>query len=412
MYLKQRFHKFYPTQFQGITAGAANSPLLGTTQKWPIDRTWPIEEIIIAIDFTVNTGGLTLAPAAATTPDGFDNILTLLQHVNLSTNNGIQPRSVVDCNGVALLEFATLTQIGVDWPTQYLIAASQGTTLAAGNYRLKYRIPLVETWIGEPLRSRMYLPVHTYPQDPVLTLTFQNAATMYTAGNINSVIAEVQLIRRQPTAASEAALAATGKKVGLTNPTGYIDWDLIETPFSVAPGISTEQRFPLPLPGLYANLMFRHYLGGATVTRKEIDTGATGTSFGNEGRWRIESGSVVDREWRWHDLQTLAEMQQSANALIPSSGTLTFATFGGAVGASGVANAKPAASVLINYLTDGFSGDNATELGSALDCNTPANSGLKMELVGTPANVATNASYLFTMGRRYFGNLSGWQTFS
>jgi hypothetical protein len=158
--------------------------------------------------------------------------------------------------------------------------------------------------------------------------------------------------------------------------------------------------------------MFRHYLGGATVTRKEIDTGATGTSFGNEGRWRIESGSVVDREWRWHDLQTLAEMQQSANALITSTGTLTFATFGGAVGASGVANAKPAASVLINYLTDGFSGDNATELGSALDCNTPANSGLKMELVGTPANVATNASYLFTMGRRYFGNLSGWQTFS
>jgi len=121
---------------------------------------------------------------------------------------------------------------------------------------------------------------------------------------------------------------------------------------------------------------------------------------------------VVDREWRWHDLQTLAEMQQSANALITSTGTLTFATFGGAVGASGVANAKPAASVLINYLTDGFSGDNATELGSALDCNTPANSGLKMELVGTPANVATNASYLFTMGRRYFGNLSGWQTFS
>ena len=411
MFLKQRFNKFYPTQFSGSSAGATNSPLLGTTQKWTIDRTWPIEEIWITVNFVVNTGGLTMAPASATTPDMYDNILTLLQHVNLSVNNGIQPRSVVDCNGIALIEYATLTQIGVDGNTQMLIAWGQGTSLLAGNYRITYRLPLVEPWIGEPLRSRMYLPVHTYPQDPVLTLSFQSATNMYTVGNINNVNTEILLIRRQPTAASEAALAADAKKRGLTNPTGYIDWDLIETPFSVAPGISTEQRFPLPLPGAYANLMFRHYLGGANVTRKPIDYLATGASFGNEIRWRIESGSVVDREWRWHDLAALCQYQQAANCFLAGGATVSYPSIG-ILGADGIVNGKPPVSVLLNYLTDGMSGDNAIELGSLLDCNTPANTGLKMELVGTPVNVATNASYLYVMGRRYFGNLAGWQAFS
>jgi hypothetical protein len=244
----------------------------------------------------------------------------------------------------------------------------------------------------------------------VLSLTFQNAANIYSAGNINSVSAEVLLVRRQPTAQSEAVLQKDAQRRGLTNPNGYIDFDLIETPFSIAPGIGTEQRFALPIPGSYANLMFRHYLGGATVTRKEIDNGATGTSFGNEGRWRIESGLVVDREFRWKDLQTIGEYMQNKVAIIPSSGTVTQGWIGGGIPSG--QGFRYANSCYLNYLLNTLSGDNATELGSVLDCNTPANSGLKMELVGTPTNVATNASYLKVMGRRYFGNLSDWQVFA
>ena len=409
MYLPQRFNFFTPSQFQGSASGANNSPLLGTTQKWQIDRTWPIEEILLHVNFTVNTGGLTLA-ATPQTPDAFDNILTLVQHVNLSVNDGVQPRSVIDCNGVSLLEYATLTSLNVDNATQFLIASSQGTSLAAGNYTLTYRVPMVEPWIGEPLRSRMYLPVHLYPQDPVLTLQFQQATQIYSAGNINMVGVEIQLIRRQPTQQSEAFLAADGKRRGLTNPSGYINFDLIETPFSVAPGIGTEQRFPLPIPGEYANLMFRHYLGGTNITRKEIDNGATGTSFGNEGRWRLETGSVVQREWRWKQLRQLCELSKPGTLAIPSTGTLTTGVVAGKFGSGqgfGYAN-----SVMHNFLTDGLSGDNGTELGSLLDCNAPAASGLKMEIIGTPASVATNASYLYVMGRRYFGNLSGWSAFA
>ena len=409
MYLKQKFNKFYPQNFVDTQTGAANSKLLGTTQKFAIDRTWPIEEIFFTVNFVVNTGGLTLV-TSPTTPDQFDNILTLAQHFNLSVNDGRQPRSVVDCDGVALLEYATLNGVNIDHATLLLAAYQQQTTLPAGNYRLTYRIPIVEPWIGEPLRSRMYLPAHLYPQDPVLAVTFQNAANIYSAGNINSVTCEILLVRRQPTSQSEAVLQADAKKRGLTNPSGYIDFDLIETPFSVAPGIGTEQRFQLPIPGQYANLMFRHYLGGSAVTRKEIDNGATGTSFANEMRWRIESGLVVDREFRWKDLQTMAEYNQAKNAVIPSTGTITQGWIGGGIPSG--QGFRYANSSYLNYLLNGLSGDNATELGSLLDCNTPANSGLKMELVGTPTSVATNATYLKVMGRRYFGNLAGWQTFA
>ena len=426
MFLEQRINYFQPNQFTGTTSGAANSPLLGTTQKFQIDRTWPIEEIVLMLNFVVNTGGLTLVASPAT-PDQFDNILQIVQHVNLATNDGKQPRSVVDSSGVGLLEHASLMGFSLEQSTQLLAAYSQTGSLPAGNYTLVYRIPMVEPWIGEPLRSRFYLPVHTYPQDPVLTLQFQTASNIYSAGNINSVSVEVQLVRRLVTQASEAALAADAKARGLTNLSGYIDWDLIETPFTVAPGISTEQRFPLPIPGEYANIVFRHYLGGSTVARKEIDNGATGTSFGNENRWRLETGQVVQREWRWRHLRTLNDFSRPLNAALMPGGFVASTSAGSpTVQLQGLplvyglpAGAIPSGQsfrysncVALNFLTDGLSGDNATEMGSCLNCNFPSTNGLKMEVIGTPTNVATNASYLYAIGRRYFGNLAGWSAFS
>jgi hypothetical protein len=419
MILQQRHNMFFPPQFVGSVSGANNSPLLGQTQKFQIDRSYPIEEIRVHVNFTVNTGGLTL-PTSPTTTDAYDNVLTLLQHVNLSVNDGKQPRSVVDCDGIALLEYQLAAGVNVDRGTGEVMAYSQTTTLPAGNYKLVYRIPLVETWIGEPLRTQMYLPVHTYPQDPVLTLQFQNATNMYSAGNINFVSAEIQLVRRVPTLASEKYV----KTKIASNPNGYIDFDLIETQFAIPVGTSSETRLALPIPGQYATLLCRHYLGGSAITRKEIDNGATGTSFGNENRWRLESAQVTIREWRWKHLLAELQMNQPGVAILnpavfvaaTSAGSPTTAlqnqqpifgrAGGGIPSGSGFDYAN---SVLLNFLTDGMSGDDAVELGSLLDCNTPANAGLKMEIVGTPTNVATNASYLKILGRRFFGQLANWQ---
>lgn len=423
MFLPQRFNILRPQGFTNNVGGAANTTLLGTTIKCQLPRTWPLEDIIIRANFTVNTGGLTLVASPAT-PDQYDNILQLVQHVNLNVNNGIQPRSAVDCSGVALLEYAEHEQCNIDLGTQLLMCLSQSGTIPAGNYTITYRIPCVDDSIGEPLRSRLYLPIHTYPQDPILTLTLQNAATIYSAGNINAMFIEVLLIGRQVTPNSEKILQGTKA----TNPNGYIDWDLIETAFVIPVGTSAQQRFAIPLPGSYCNLLFRHYLGGATMTRKEIDNGATGSSFGNENLWDIETASNAIRQWNWQQLRATSESSQTKNILLNS----LFASTAAGAYTSGTSLAAwqnwflpfaggsiPAAqgfrygnSCWLDFLTDGRSEDVAQELGSVLDCNTPANTGLKMEIVGIPTNVATNASQLAVIGRRLFGDISRWQTFA
>jgi hypothetical protein len=408
--------------------------MLGTTQKWPIDRTWPIEEIVLHVGFTVTTA---LVPQASpASPDQFDSVLQLLQKINLSVNDGKQPRSVVDSTGIGLLEYCQKVGLNLDEPTQRVSAmvspqvGSEGTNAAAlglqvGCYEMTYRIPMVHPWIGEPLRTRMYLPAHIYPQDPVLSLTFQSAANMYSSGVIGAIYVDVELIRRVPTAASESVL----QKSAGSNPNGYIDWDLIETPFGIAPGLSGEQRFPLPIPGAYTDLVFRQYLGGSPVTRSPIDASGIGNTvalgFGAETRWRLESGLVVIREWRWKHLRALNDFSspfmpvEFAETL--SSGTLTrYSLQTGNIGAGAqmamsggvVTNFRSAVSSCFNFLSDGLSGDNCIELGSVLDCNTPANNGLKMELIGSVASVATNGSQLSVIGRRLFGNLSRWQKFA
>jgi hypothetical protein len=83
MFLPQRFNKFTPAVFTGTASGANNSSLLGTTQKFALPRTWPIEDIWVRVNFTVNTGGLTLVTSPQT-PDAYDNILQLVSHINPS----------------------------------------------------------------------------------------------------------------------------------------------------------------------------------------------------------------------------------------------------------------------------------------------------------------------------------------
>jgi hypothetical protein len=423
MLLPQRFNVIQPQGWTNNAGGANNATLLGTTLKTALPRTFPLEDIWIRVNFTVNTGGLTLV-ASPTTPDQYDNILQLAQHINLQVNNGIQPRSTVDCSGVALLEYLEHEQCNIDLGTQAMMIASQTGSLPAGNYTIMYRIPCVDDSIGEPLRSRLYLPIHTYPQDPILSVTIQNAATMYSAGNINALYVDVLLIGRQVTPQSEAVL----QKTACTNPNGYIDWDLIETPFVIPVGSAAQIRIAIPLPGSYCNLLFRHYLGGATITRKEVDNGATGSSFGNENLWDIETAANAIRQWRWQHLRSLSEASQTktlqgsnlfgstasgsytGGTLIGTLQNLVLPFAGGSIPAG--QGMRYANSCFLDFLTDGKSEDVARELGSVLDCNTPANTGLKMEIVGTPTNVSTNSSQLNIFGRRIFGDISDWQQFA
>lgn len=399
MYLPIQVAKFYPPQFNLASAGC-----LGTTQKMAVDRTYPIDHIELTVDFTVGTA-LTLAPATAQTNDALDNILTMVKHVNLSINDNGRIRSVVDADGVRLLEYCSLTGLNLDSSTLNLVAASQTTTLAANSaYTLTYFIPCAEIMVGEPLRSRLGLPVHNYTQDPILTLQFQSLANIASAGTITNFSVGVGLVRKVITAASEAQL----QKTAGTRPDGYVDWDLIETPFTVAPGVSGEQRFPLPLTGAYLNLLISSYLGGTNITRNVLDFAGIGDTiahgFSAEERWRIESGLNVKKEWRMKDLRAMNDRSRVLNG----TGQTTSPTIGGNL--LGSTNFRSASSVLHDFLRDGISGDSADELGSVLDCNLGAS--LKMEIITKVASVATNASTLTVCGRRLFGDLSKWQSIS
>jgi len=439
-YLEQRINFFNPPQFN-----LATNTILGTAQRWSIDRTWPIEEIYICVNYDVTTGFTTTSP---TTPDMYDNILALLQRVTLEVNDGRQPRKVVDVSGVGLLEYASQVgwNLSAETLTQVAISNNIVGALAVpvGVYQQVYRIPCTNPLIGEPLRSRLYLPVHTYPQDPVLTLQFNSMAGMGapSTGAIGTIRVDVVLIRRLPTPESEAYLRATGAagKYPLTNPSGYIDWDLIETPYSIPLGTATEQRLAIATPGNYINGLVRQYKGGAALTRNktiDVDVGDTiANNLGLETKWRLETGGTVVKEFRWKHLRFMNDQTRPATPLtaltavaptlptptnqgfvaIASAGSPTIQLSNQAINFPGgmqaaTANYRAATSVMLNFITDGVSGEVGNELGSLLDCNTPANNGLKMELIGTPASVATNPSVLFWCGHRLFGDIRKFQAF-
>jgi hypothetical protein len=384
MMFEQKQNPFYPAVLApGTTA------LLGSQVRVSFDRTWPIEEIHFYVDVTCGATGPTLS--------GVDNVMGIVKRFQLNIDDGVQRRTVVDASGIGMLEYVSQVAGNLDSATLEVIRLAQGSSIANNQkFRICYRIPLVNPMIGEPLRSQMLLPVNNYAQDPVLLVDFESSANMCSAGSFSVVAAHYVLIRREVSEGFNDKLLAIEKAGGI----GYVPFDLLENPFSVPLSSAAQIRIPIPTPGMYQNLLFRQYLGGATVTRDVIDQT---TTLGSETEWRLESGNVPKRLWRWKHLQTMNQWSRPLNVLSQTSSP----AIGGSV-ASGTSY-QPASSVMIDFLSDGLTGDTATELGSLLDCNLPAKAGLKMEVIGTPASVATNASVIYVMGHRLFGDLAKFQ---
>jgi hypothetical protein len=413
MMLLNRLNFFQPQAFN-----VASSGIWGTTQKVTIDRSWPLEEIVLIVNAKLNSTALT--KTAATTVNLLDGIAGAIKRVNLSVNDPIagRPRTVVDFSGAGLLEYAQLTGLNLDTATLEAIRTHNTTAgiAASSQIQITYRIPLVHPLIADPLRTRMLLPVHLYQQDPVLTVDFASSASGTEIGTGGSPLfdtavsssCELLLLRRNISASLDAQIQKTG---------GYIESDLLEFPFTFGVGVSGEQRVPLNLPGYYLNVLQRQYLGGTNFTRAEIDQT---TTLGSESRWRLETGGSVIREWRWKHLRKINEWSQpraGLNSTITfvaptSAGSPTVALNPGFFPGSGAATSTnlyfPAATTMLDFLTDGL--DSANELGSVLDCYTPASRGLKMEIIGPIASVSSNSSVLYVGGHRITSpDISQWQ---
>ena len=376
MVSRQRKQVMNPPLLQGVQ-------ILGTEIKTPVDRSFPIEEMIVIVSGTVGAAALVL-----TQPDG---ILGIIKKLNFSANDGSVPRNIVDFTGVGLLEYASNAGLNLDHATLEMVRFQTTATNipANSNFRIAYRVPLVHPMIQEPLRARMVLPCHKWDQDMVLSLTIAGATEIASAGTLSGLSVEIVLVRRVVSVSLDADILATG---------GYIPFDLIEQPFTIGVGVSGEQRIQIQAPGSYANLQLRCYKGGAVVTRDVVDAV---TTLGNETKWRLESGGSADREFRFKHEQIFNEYSRPKNAL-----SLTGSPSMGGVQA---ANALflPAGSIMLDFLGDGL--NDANELGSILDLNLPQRSGLKMELVGAVANSATNGHTIYYGGHRFYGDLSPWQ---
>ena len=375
-----------PPRFETLTPATLNlagSAVLGTTVPIELTRVWPIEEIFVTFTVTAGATGPTLA--------GCDNILGLVKNFTLEVNDGVQPRNLINTSGVGLLEYASQVGLNLDRATLATVALSQGATIPNNQiFRLTYRIPVVHPMIAEPLRTRMLMPCHTWSQNLNLKITFEQAANMYSAGTLAGIATEILIVRRQMDSATTDSIIKTG---------GFINFDLIETPYTVPVGSGGVARFKIPSPGSYAGLLIRTYKGAATVVRDTIDAV---TTPGAETLWDIESGQVVLRQFRMRTLQMINDLSRVANGVNQTYSP----NFGGAVAAG--TSYQPAASVYLDYLGDNL-GSDANELGSVLDVNIPQKSGLIMELVGATSAPVTNGHQLLILGHRWYGDLSRWQ---
>lgn len=367
--------------FQPAGWAPGDNSLPGTTQRWAIDRTWPIEEIILIVEGVVNAQLTNLV----------DGPLAAVSRINLSINDGVQPRSVVECSGVGALEYAMRAGLNLDRATlqTWTQSARLGTVAAAMAFRVCYRIPLVHPFITEPLRTRMLLDVNNHPQDPVLTVDFNPLASYASAGSLTSLGAEVVLVRKQMPDALNQSILKSG---------GYIPFDLVETPFNIA--VAGEFRLPVPTPGQYESLLMRVYQGiaGPVQSRTPIDAVTTQNS---ESRWRLETGNRVLHDWRMKHLQCIGDYSGVANTAIQASSP----NAAGPVAAN--TSWQPASSVMLDFLSNGVA--DVSELGGLLDCNSPVKLGLKMEVIGNAAAPAAGTHTVYLMGHRLFGDLSAWQ---
>jgi hypothetical protein len=381
MMLQKRQNVYQPAS---LTPGSSN--LLSSTVRFDqFDRSYAWEEMFLIVDFTVGT---------ALTTCTVDGALNVARNINLSINDGKRPRSVVNASGAFLLEYAG--KVGLNHPVEnreMYRAHAAGTWAASGVYRVVYRIPFVHPLITEPLRTRCLLDVHNHVANPVLTVDFSSMAQMASAGTFTAMTAEVVVIGRDIPASLNDQILKDG---------GFMQYDILETLYTIPLSTSGTQRFQIQTPGWYSGLLLRQYKGGATVTRAPIDNT---TTAGSETKWQLTQGSFQRMEFRGKHIRALNDLSGVMNAASQTSSPEA----AGALASN--TNYQNPSSIFLDFLTDGM--DAAAELGSLLDCNAPSNSVNRTELVCTDvASVATNASLLYVGGHRFYsdnGLVSKWQ---
>lgn len=262
---------------------------LGDTFEHEISREFPIEKIVIRVTGTVGT---------AMTGPLADKLQGILNRATLTVADGARTRTVVDCSGAGLLEYAVQVH-GLDSATKIYLE-----TNATGAFEFNYPIHFCLPCAADPLYSATILPVNRYNNNPKLKLKIASVAEMCASGLVLTGTLTIQVItfRRQVTV------------------TDWPTWDtelseFYNTTFSGAQRANIE----LPIPGAYTGLLIRGY----------TSTTARGDVLSATGEARLDLLGTTLRRFKLQHL--LNENQASipwaeADTVIPGSYFLDFLT--------------------------------------------------------------------------------------
>ena len=430
-----------PKNLTQATAADVTAKILGQTLKVgggdDFDNAYPIYGFAVTVAFTVGTAITPTIKTTATTPAHVDNLLGLVQRIQLTVDEtGVnqiykpQPqgglpvgaRVVIDRPGTSFIELNPLDQLNNDSATQIMQAltalqypggASGNPTIPVGDYEITYFVSLGMLTFGEPLFSRCLLPLHLMKSAPQLSIQFAQGTDIMGgaawANNITGLSTRINSICGVPTPQFEAFIRSKG---------GYLLFDDSESSRQPALGSNAECKFDIPAPGQIPVLGFRHYKGGAVVTRDVIDGSGTGISLATglnaETEWQIQANGVPKKKFRFRELLRLNDLQRSvtgaAISVTPSSGTATaYASFGANCPTLPATNIRPASVTKLDCLQNMVQDGAGTELGSTIDGDTPFLGNKKLQLVGSPASVATYASTLQMRTFRFLSDVTDLQ---
>lgn len=370
MWRPSYFKRETPAAFQ--PAAADTDDLFGKGFTVELDRENPIENIIIDLNMIVST--------AFATPTA-DFVFNLIKNIQLYCQTPKRSGNIVDTTGMFLIEYwEQLNGQSDRWTNSAMAECNKATpTIQVASHRLRYVIPLLHPLFDGPLALLGTLNAHEHASKPQLKIQFGTITDCGSAGAVSDFRASVFTQRRALSGADKQSLAGQ-----------FLDFDLVENVLQCPLSYAGKIEAPINGPGGLANLMLRHYLGGAAVTRADI-SGQPTASGKEETLWTLAENNQPFTEFPMHLLQCVndwSRCKDSGRAAQPGD-TLAAATQG-----------HGPHSVMYDFLSD--HGRPITDLSTLLDLDGPFRRGTQVKLVGTCASAATNASKLYYGGHRYY----------
>ena len=329
--------------YKVVTASGA----VGGSYSLPLSREFWLENIILKIS---GTTGTTMGTMTA------NGMWALLKRVRMSITDATGNRKVLDCPGFALNEYWRQVVGNLDRSTLIYAPSTTGVTIANSTaFNLYYVIPFRHPGLQDPFGAATMLPLPRLNNDPVLEIDIGVATDVSATFNISGSLTITALINRRDVLAKNFP---------------YIPGELIT--YEKQWPSDGKQEWEIPSIGTVTGILLSDL----------SDSNTRATVIQNSSDWSLEYLSTVIRRIQ-PDFMSV-ENDHTVN--------LFSATWN-----------NPAGSFYFDLLSD-YAGQDAYNMGSALDVNPLVLNGGKAKLIGGDINGGSTAKTFFTV-HKLFGDL-------